>query len=98
MTWTKKTCPYCGRRLPINFWRNKKKSHGLKILESLKARAEKGLPVGRTKLRNDAHIIGLRKQGYSIRRIAKQLGYSHSSVEAALKSSKRAPLDAEKKG
>lgn len=56
-----------------------------KVKTSLMRAVSKGRPIGRPKKRDDEEIISLMQQGISVREIAKHLGLSHSSVEAALK-------------
>lgn len=55
-----------------------------RIKAGLHAARAKGKILGRKKEREDMKIILLREQGFSLREIAKQLGISKGSVQAAL--------------
>lgn len=57
-----------------------------RVVAGISAAKKKGILFGRPKSRNDLQIIKLREQGLSFRAIAKQLGVSLGSVQAALKS------------
>jgi DNA invertase Pin-like site-specific DNA recombinase len=60
------------------------KSVRLKLANKKKAAA--GEAIGRPKVRDDKKIRALRARGYSIRKIAKEIGMSIGTVQAALAS------------
>lgn len=78
-------CSQCLRKYPPGYLAAKKKVWGENVRRSLADRKAKGLPIGRPKLRDDNLIVELRARGLSIRKIAKEIGCSSSSVAAAIK-------------
>lgn len=81
-------CPYCHRKMTKAVWafkRQLKVNNALASVAKMKAKGGK-YPGGRNKLRNDDRIKALRKQGLSMRAIAKEIGLSTSAVQRGLKS------------
>lgn len=81
-------CKSCDQKLPIGFWNDRKKKQGNSVRKSLFARAAKGLPIGRPRTRNDKEIQKLRREGFSIRKIAKILSTSSHSVACSIREMK----------
>lgn len=66
---------------------------GERIHNTLLASRSHGDPVGRPKKRDDEKILELSSRGFTIRKIADELGISTWSVHAALKKAKAIELD-----
>lgn len=63
----------------------------MRVRAGLEAARRKGKRLGRPKKRDDAKILALREQGYSIRQIAKAIGVSPTVVQGSLKGVRKSP-------
>lgn len=81
-------CPWCKRKLPKGWHKARSVSKGRAVAVALAKRKAEGKPIGRPKQRDDEHILELRRMGFSIRKIAKAVACSSSSVQAAIKGAK----------
>lgn len=88
-TWGRPNCPHCKQKYPPGYW-DKKSDHRRKALkDSIAERKRNGEPVGRPRERHDPTIWSLRKQGKSIRAIAKEVGHSSWTIQQSLKEQER---------
>lgn len=78
------TCKHCGSEITPEMVKARKRKRMENVSAGLLARQAEGLPIGRPKARDDEAIVKLRRQGMSIRAIAKELKCSAGSVQSAL--------------
>lgn len=81
-----RSCKHCGHMMSADELKERNDIRRAKIEASLNQRLREGRPVGRPRQRNDDDIARLRSQGISIRKIAKALGISPSTVQESIKS------------
>ena len=78
-------CPHCEQTLPRDFAEKRRKRRGENIAKGLERARQLGRHIGRPKSADHALIRELRKQGMSIRQIARRVCTSTSTVQYAIK-------------
>lgn len=74
------SCPHCGQSISQEYRAKKIKEKGDAVSQKLQARRDAGLPVGRPRKVCKKTVVRLRKQGLSIRAIAREMGVSSYPV------------------
>lgn len=78
-------CPFCHRQITQAVLDKKRMLKTDNARASTKKRIANGTYAGPPKLRDDSWIKELRRQGLTIREIAKEIGLSTSAVQRGLK-------------
>jgi DNA invertase Pin-like site-specific DNA recombinase len=77
-------CPWCKQELPSGFYEEKAQHKANRIKRILKARKDAGLHVGRPQEHDYAKILSFRSKGWSMRKIAREIGCSTFTVQRAV--------------
>jgi AraC-like DNA-binding protein len=90
-------CSRCTQIIPKRVVDEKRRARAENARRSAAKARSNGTHYGRRKIRNDDQIKALRRQGLTMREIAKEIGLSTSAVQRGLKAVIPLGLEGEKK-